>query len=178
MKEAPAPQFRKIFQESRALERDADVGEAMYKDSALQHVEFNFYDAPGVFVHNPSIVQQFLRRAIQAMIDLERNLVVTRLVGRRNKAREVACQRVKAAKRQGGIELGMLTQKSQLKAMIKDRGNGVFGWRTLQSHINNIMGIEIESTENSAAFCERLRALLRVQLRRGLLRVRGTNRRV
>ena len=42
--------------ESRAIARDADVGEDM---SVLQDVECNCYDVPGVFVHNPSLVQQF-----------------------------------------------------------------------------------------------------------------------
>ena len=56
----------------RARARDADVGEAM---SVLQNVEFKCYDAPGVLVHNPSPVQQFLRRVILAIIKLDYNSV-------------------------------------------------------------------------------------------------------
>ena len=57
-----------------------------------------------------------LRRVILAMIERERNLVVTRLADGRKKAHEAVCQRVKAAKRQGGIELGVLTQDGGVKS--------------------------------------------------------------
>ena len=177
MKEAPAKEIHKIFFELRALSRDADVGEDMYKDSVRTGVEFNCRDCPGVFVHNPSPVQQFLRRVILAMIELERNLIVTRLAAGREAAHKAAVQQVKIAKRQGKLKVGMLTQKGgaksagpssflawygeptshqkkQLKAVIKDRDDGVFGWRMLKEKINDIMGIELGSHETARRFAK------------------------
>ena len=129
-----------------------------------QGIEFHCADAPGVFTHNPSPVQQFLRRVVLAMIELEKNLVVTRLADGRKKAQMVARQQVKIAKRQGKLKVGMLTQKGaakssgpssflasygeptklqkgKLKQAIMDRDNGIFGWRTLKDKINEIMDI-------------------------------------
>ena len=106
----------KIFVESaRAVSRDADVAEQIYKAAKAANVEIipqdwteshpsrprwprasapsrNAWpprsasaclsvgqDLPGLFAHDPSPVETFMRRVVLAMTELEKNLIVSRL---------------------------------------------------------------------------------------------------
>lgn len=173
--DSPKKDISRIFLETRALARDADVGEALYKESVKQNVELHCRDAPGIFSHNPSPVMQFMRRVVLGMIELEKNLIVSRLNDGRQEAAKKAEKDLQAAKRKGKLEIGMITQdgnaktvgatsylvscgkltnskKNQLKAAIKEKDTKKIGLRTLQKKINNILGIDLRSHEAARRF--------------------------
>ena len=100
--DAPNAGIKKIFVESaRAISRDADVGEEIYKKAKEQGIEICCKDSPGLFSLNPSPVQIFLRRVVLAMLELEKNLVVHRLKDGRKHAQEKANKEIKRLKRTG-----------------------------------------------------------------------------
>ena len=174
----------RIFMETRALARDADVGEELYKESVQKNVEMHCRDAPGIFSHNPSPVQQFMRRVVLAMVELEKNLIVARLADGREEASKKAAEVVQQAKRQGTLKVGMLTQdgnaktvgatsylawcaqmtksqKMQLKAAIKDKDDKKIGWRSLQKRINNILDIDLRSHESARRFANEFKMYIK-----------------
>ncbi len=103
LEDAPNNNIKNIFLESRALARDADVGEQLYKQSVKQGVEVECRDYPGIFAHNPTPVQVFLRRVCFAVQELEANLIRHRLRDGQEEARKKAAKRVADAPKKRGI---------------------------------------------------------------------------
>ena len=72
--------IEKIYVESvRAISRDADVAEEMYKQAKDKGVQIVPSDIPELCVLDLNPVQTFMRRVMFAVTELEKNLIVQRL---------------------------------------------------------------------------------------------------
>lgn len=68
-----------LVESARALARDADVGEQIYKAAKRAGTKLIASDMPTLLKNDPSPTETFLRRVMWAYFELERSLVVDRL---------------------------------------------------------------------------------------------------
>jgi len=79
---------KRIFVESaRAISRNAMVGEQAYQLGKKHGVEIIPSDIPGLFTHHPKPGETFMRHVMLAVQELERDLIVERLMHGLEKAR-------------------------------------------------------------------------------------------
>ena len=72
--------YEKIYIEnSRALSRSAVVSEQIYQTAKDNNVQIISADMPGLYNHNASPGESFVRRAMAAATEFERDLIVYRL---------------------------------------------------------------------------------------------------
>ncbi|CAK0793643.1 unnamed protein product, partial [Prorocentrum cordatum] len=155
---------KKLFVgESRAVSRSAKVAEEIYDLSKKLGITIIVADAPGLFDHDPSPVQVFMRRIEFARVELEKDLVIYRLKEGRDKRAKNVKKAIKNTKRlkkklspklittTGGAKVsgrkstlekaGNLTSKqiSAVKKTMKKYGYGEIGLRTVAVQISKTL---------------------------------------
>ncbi len=128
-----------IYVESaRALSRKTSIGEEIFDLAAKKKVNITCADMPTLFKPDPSPIENFMRKVVLAMQELERDVVTERLMsGLRAKKQQTCRQTQTGTPKANGrfTRLEILKPKVQiikkLKQMAKQREKGKFGCRAL-----------------------------------------------
>lgn len=145
--ETVKPGNLKVFVESaRAIARDANVAEQLYQLSKKSGVQIVSADMPGLFGHQPSPAETFMRRVLLAVWEFDRDTILYRMAkgldDKRKTSKDVTQYgKVKVNGSKSILAKLSLTQ-SMLKAVKKAvalHEDGTFGLRTLAAKLSAIL---------------------------------------
>jgi len=136
-----------VFVESaRAVARDAMVGEQLYQASKATGARIVPADMPNLFSHNPTPAENFIRKIMMSVQELDRDQIIQRCSAgldakRLTSGRTTQCGRVKVNGSKSILESKPPNKKkmNMIKAAVKKYQCGRLALRPLASEIGKIL---------------------------------------
>ena len=139
-----------LFVESvRALARNSMVAEQVYQESRKNNVRIVPKDYPALFAHNQTPTENFVRKMVCALQELDRDTVVWRLQQGQEHKRQTTAEKTQAGQpKVNGCKsyVEHLAPSEAVKKTImklgKKRDAGEFGWRPLGHKIAALLKLD------------------------------------
>jgi hypothetical protein len=139
-----------LFVESvRALARNSMVAEQVYQVSKDNNIVVIPKDYPALFAHNQTPTENFVRKLVCALQELDRDTLVWRLQeGRKQKMKVTTRQNQKGQPKVNGAKTYVeelapsKAMQNKIIALGKKRDAGVFGWRPFAEKISDMLQLD------------------------------------
>jgi DNA invertase Pin-like site-specific DNA recombinase len=145
--ETVKPGNLKVFVESaRAIARDASVAEQLYQQSRKSGVQIVSADMPGLFSHQPTPAETFMRRVLLAVWEFDRDTILYRMAkgldDKRKTSKDITQYGAVKVNGSKSIISKLKPTPAKLRAMkaaIRRYSNGVYGLRPLAEKLGCIL---------------------------------------
>ena len=139
-----------LFVESvRALARNSMVAEQVYQVSKDNNIVVIPKDYPALFAHNQTPTENFVRKLVCALQELDRDTLVWRLQeGRKQKMKVTTRQNQKGQPKVNGAKTYVeelapsKAMQNKIITLGKKRDAGVFGWRPFAEKISDMLQLD------------------------------------
>lgn len=147
-----------LFVESvRALARNSMVAEQVYQESRKNNVKIVSKDYPALFAHNQTPTENFVRKMVCALQELDRDTVVWRLQQGQEHKRQTTAEKTQSGQpKVNGCKSYVehlapsRAVKNKIIKLGKKRAAGEFGWRPLAEKITALLKLDKPLTHETA----------------------------